>query len=257
MKSEGFNSGKALMEVIVFGACTIGIIGASVWSFFQTWLLFYNSMGGDYWASMFLALMVQYGQNLFLFLSQRTTSMSFPWVLCYVGWAFCAAIDAATNLQQWNDDNRAIVAKGGLTPTIMQALMIGLIFSEELASAAMGAMFHSINNLRISLGYEADERLEWAETTSKSFGFGRGKGNGGSGQQSRVPPVNQKQPNKMPPPVAHKPPPREEPISSGSARRSPEDIQRGFEEMRRRAAQNYQGSHEQGGRRLDGPQKEE
>lgn len=163
MKENNFNAldfGKALVETILFWFFTSGIIFLSYWSFEQTWI--FVRSGNPVEVAFWLAIAIQYGQNVFLFMAgvhkDKTWEINEKITLRYrdlylVSFAILALIDAGTNVGQWRASNPEIASTFNVASITWTFICIGVIFVEELLVISLSASLFKTNDLLESIGF--------------------------------------------------------------------------------------------------------
>lgn len=160
---DNFNAldfGKAIVETILFWFFTLGIIFLSYWSFEQTWI--FVRSGNPVEVAFWLAISIQYGQNVFLFMAgvhkDKTWEINEKITLRYrdlylMSFAILACIDAGTNVGQWRVNNPEIASTINVASITWTLICIGVIFVEELLVISLSAALYKTNDLLESIGF--------------------------------------------------------------------------------------------------------
>ncbi len=145
------------ITAITLALCLIGLIGASIVSFFQTMRAFVplndpTTFLGTGIAFLF-ALIFQYGQNAALYVKVHYTSgKEIFWgitdsALCLIIFGVCAVIDAGTNCY-WLYLQPDIIAQPIYFRVIEYSAMILVVFVEEVIGKVLQAFSHSLTMLK-------------------------------------------------------------------------------------------------------------
>ena len=152
------------VEVIFLWFCFVGLIGTSYWSFDQTWK--FVDDGNPGWQSLFLALGIQYAQNLFILgaivwkdettkfnnnISIRTRDVMI------LGFIVSFIIDAGTNIGEWRATNQILAQTLNVHSVTWQLLCVSAVFVEELLGRSFSlAMVETVKFFQM-LGFNNED----------------------------------------------------------------------------------------------------
>lgn len=202
-REEKILAGVAFVQMVLFWLCVIAIVGVSYWSFDQTYK--FVAEGSYGWHSIYVAMAIQYLQNVFLFMAtiykdktwRITHKLEIPIRdMLYAGFGVLAFIDAGTNVGQWRSDNPDLASTVNVYSVTWQLICVVVIFVEEALAIAVSAAVMKTSEFLKTFGFgetargggfnerERDERSSNSGGNGSPFGhrpttpFGGGKKRG-------------------------------------------------------------------------------
>lgn len=178
----------AFIEAFLYWVLLAGLMSISIWSFAQTWQFTNNGseVGIEliFSISFWLAVVIQYSQNAFLFMAFISKNKHYNITdklviniryIYMLGWIITSVIDAGTNVGQWRADNPDVASTWNIYSITWQLICVGCIFVEELFITTAGITLHKTNEWLVSMNFGGFD-VFWLPDLM-NHGFPRRKGN--------------------------------------------------------------------------------